>query len=204
MDNIIILAGGTASRFGGKNKALVGINNKPLILYTCEQVKNRGNIYIATNISAIENICREGGYQVFHPECTDNMLHTIKSTYELWQERTIILYSDTIYSSKMINMICELNKFAFVFSKGVSESVAIVLVKKYNDLFLNNINKIIDVEGIDRGPGPKLYKSIKREERIDDIAAFVPENDYTRDFDYQHEYSTFKREFIDKNLLQGD
>ena len=203
MDNIIILAGGTSERFGDV-KALVSINGKPLILYTCEQVKNKGNIYIATNISAIENICRQDGYQVFHPECTDNMLHTIRSTRELWQERTIMLYCDTIYSSKMINTLCELNKFTFVFSKYISEGIAIVLIRKYNDLFLNNINKIIDVEGIDHHPIPKLYESITREEKIDNIVAVIPKNDYTRDFDYQHEYNTFKREFIDKNLLQGD
>ncbi len=200
MENILILASGQAKRYNGENKSLVPINDKALILHTCGQLKSRGNIYIITNNKETEDVCSKDGYQVFHPKHTNTMLHTIKSTHELWGDRTIILYSDTVYSNQVMGFIFELTTLAFVSFRNKTEGLAIVVTKKFYETFMNGINNIMNVPDVDTHPHPKLYAEIKKTLGYD-ISACIPKDDYTTDFDYQHEYNTFKREIINKNLL---
>lgn len=200
MENIIILASGQSKRYNGDNKVLVPINGKALILHTCAQLKDPENIYIITNSRETEDVCSKDGLQVFHPKHTNTMLHTMKSSRELWGDKTIILYGDTIYSNQVMDFILGLNTFTFVSCRNKTEGLAIVVTEKFYELFINGINNIMDVPDVDTHPLPKLYLEIK-ESLGYEIGVCIPEDDYTTDFDYQDEYNTFKRNIIDKNLL---
>lgn len=87
-----------------KPKHLAMIGGEPLILRTLRQLRERGydeNVTVVTHNDAIKVAVPRW----FHPTAHTWWSETLLSTQELWEERTITMNADTIFSPLMIDRI---------------------------------------------------------------------------------------------------
>ena len=103
---ILILAAGPA-RKGWTNanpKQLAYVQGKPLIVRTIDQLNKRGytnDVVVVTKYKRIKEVSP----RYFIPAKNYWRTETILSTQELWDERTIIIHGDTIFSDVAMDAI---------------------------------------------------------------------------------------------------
>lgn len=106
-----------------KNKLILNINNKPLIVYTLEQVtKSRAkNIYVATDCNNIKSIVEDYGFKAFltneaHQSGTDRILELIDQIKLNDNEVLVNVQGDEpLVDSNLINKVAQVitNKVSF-------------------------------------------------------------------------------------------
>ena len=153
--SVLILAAGPAWRGWTVEtpKQLALIAGEPVILRTIRQLKERGQEHViaVTHNKAIQAVVP----RYFKPAKFYWRTETLLSTQELWDERTIVLHGDTIYSPKIMDAIVATQEpFMFI---GIGNKLH---VEAYaftdQDLVLRAANMATDAAYVcEAGPAPE-------------------------------------------------
>jgi len=154
--SVLILAAGPMWRGWTEEapKQLAPIAGEPLILRTIRQLKERGyddNVTVITLNKAIQAVVP----RYFEPAKNYWRWETLASTKELWEERTIILHGDTIFSPKAMDTIVD-TRAPFMFIGIANKLHAEAYVFTDQDLVLRAANAAIEAAYAgEAGPKPK-------------------------------------------------
>ena len=203
--SVIILAAGNAVRFGGKRKQLLPIGTTSILKRVVDQSKE--NCCCPTVIAADEEIISASlsyGAMVYLPYDRRTVCDTAISTWELWNDRTIILLGDVIYSDDTVNKIFSYSGDFTVFG-NTWEIFAVSFAR-------NRIGEVCNslTEGSKHRLG-KLRYMYKHMERLpldsSEIEGSPPGNnfvyirDWTKDVDMEVEYTDAMSQIVERGLL---
>lgn len=111
---VLILAAGEGTRwYNGNPKQMALIEGKPLIRRTIDMIGNRPSI-VVTHIPELQQLANE----FYVPRRHRWTVETLFYTQDLWEERTIILLGDVIYSPEALNKILKYRGDLAVFGEG--------------------------------------------------------------------------------------
>ena len=191
---VFILCSGNQERYNNtiknpnysKIKQLININGEPLLHRTIRQLKKRDiKPIIVTHLPEL----KIGKW--IEPQDRTYTISTLKSTSHLWDEKTIILLGDVLYTEYALKKIIECEDPIRFFGTR-AEIFALVFTE--NKLTIDIINKAMEWSKKNnhriRGKLWCLYRHLilvdPREHLFGDY--FTRINDGTRDFDFQGEY----------------
>lgn len=109
MTSAILLCGGSGERWNnhlGITKHMVPIGREPLIIRTCRQLRSRLGIepwVVASDPQLVKLVGPERCLQDYDQSCCSA---GALSTEPLWAERTFILFGDTYYDRKTMDLFC--------------------------------------------------------------------------------------------------
>jgi hypothetical protein len=185
----LILAAGEAVRFNGTLKQLLPVGDKTIITRMLVQLRERHTRAIIVTHKGAISCC----HSRFHdPENHDTVCDSLLSTDHLWDDRTIVLLGDVVYSENVMDMIVNCHSpirvfgntweiFALVFDKSVHTKVKKHLriarkhkLGKLRYFYRSYCGFDLDVEEIESEP-PEC-----------DVFHYV--RDWTRDVDSQYEH----------------
>lgn len=209
---VLILAAGKALRMKGCLKQLLPIGDTTIIQRILTQVENRGHraIVITHNdeIAAIHD-------RVHNPKNRETTCNSLLSTAHLWDDRTIVLLGDVIYSDKTMDDIFDCYDPLKAFGNS-SEIFAIVIrninIRKIKTslrkgaVYPNKSNKSATNKG-------KLRYFYRAFAGIDmdtkEVSGKPPKQptfhhvrDWTMDVDTPHHYNRVQVELVNKNILE--
>jgi len=206
--SVLILAAGPAWR-GWTEKApkqLALIAGEPLILRTLRQLKAHGhdaNAVVVTHIQAIQVVVP----RYFAPAAHRFWHETLTSTRALWEDRTIVLNGDTIYSDEALRAIL-VNQPGIMFygqPKGnMTHLDALSFDAAENERIAKAAQRATKAAAQKRGPRINtmwgLYHvlfDLSLRARHAPVGAFRahPAGDYTCDFDKPESHAQFCAEY---------
>lgn len=195
MSSIALIMAGDFSPLedGGPTRQMLPISGEPLLQRTWKQLQPFGiPILIVADHRSICNVFDN----CIAPDPQSNTgAMMLLDTQSVWGDRTFVLMGDTVYSDDVINMIMS-NENDLSFYGDHSEIYGVVFEK-------NQINRVVDaLENVGAGYSWWLWVFYRMlcgfdatSHRFDDlIYHFIPEGDYTRDFDSIDYYHKFLRE----------
>lgn len=202
---VIILAAGNAIRFGGTRKQLLPIGTTTILQRIVNQTKHhcccptviaKDNEIIAAAMSY--------GAKVYLPTESAATCETMLSTWELWNDRTVILLGDVVYSDDTINKIFSYSGEFTVFG-NTWELFAVSFSREK----MRDVCKSLDVASHYKlGKLRYMYKdyvglSLNSKEKEGSAPGpfFVYIKDWTMDVDMQDEYDNLMREVVERGLL---
>ena len=201
---VLILAAGEARRFDGISKQLLNVKDEMIIERIVRQVTHRGcSPYVITDNKEIINALSIWRF-VFRPVSHKVTCDTFLNTQELWNDRTIILLGDVIYSKKLMDSIFIYDKSIRVFGNQW-EVFAISFAKEVHDKVIETLEIAKDTYPAKLRTFYKMYCGFDADqpETEDQLESVVFEwmNDWSRDIDSLEEYHNMVREVVSSNTL---
>jgi len=208
---VIILCAGKAHRFGGVRKQLVKIGQDTIlsrIIKQCQYYNVVPHIAVRdTGISVDGLDSFIGCYQWFFAENHDTTCDTILSTQKLWEDRTIILLGDAIYSPDTIRKIFNCNESFCVFGNSF-ELFAVVFKRQTHEAWIRALENGAKFKF---GKIRYAYKYLvglqpdcQEKTGYPPGPHFVYAHDWTRDVDTQGEYNNTIKELVNTGKLKDN
>lgn len=200
----MILAAGEARRFNGVKKQLLRLEDGyTIISRIIKQCQIRGvEPFVITHDAEIGCVCQSWYIPPKHSVTCETLL----STKPLWNERTIVLLGDVVYSKKTMDIIFNSNKGLRYFG-DIYDIMAITFVKRYN----NRLERaLIDAIKFNNGKLRFSYRSLigvpmgkeQTEQQLRDDEYFCYIDDWTHDVDMPSQYQAVIREQVKRGLLK--
>lgn len=210
---ILILAGGNQERWGDHEhpKQLVDIGGETLLMRIVRQCREQDHEPIIVTHDERLKISK----QSFEPQARRWTVETLLSTCELWEDRTVVLLGDVIFTDEALHKIM-LNRAPIqVFGR---KELRYRLVGRYYEIFAisfdcNQHQQIVDtlqevlVDASTREDGGKLRTFYEmycglplRSYQHEDII-FYPIEDWTEDIDAPEDYEQFKAMIIQRGWV---
>lgn len=194
---VIILAAGQQRRFqDDRLKQLLPIcDGECFLSRMIRQAKARRatKIWVATIHGEIMDVGRESGASIWIPSDHKFTCSTIKSTYPLWTDRTIILLGDVYYSKNYMDMVFRFKagiKNDLTFFATPAEVHAFRVETSWHEEILKNLTGIVKkAKAQEDGKVRKLMEKFS----VDHI---FKNQDESTDIDTPKEYEIFKRDVI--------
>lgn len=203
---VLILAAGEAKRMKGASKQLLPVKNETIIARIIRQVRTRGGApwVVTLNPEIIRAVHKEGSF-VFKPREQQSTCATFVSTYWVWEERTIILLGDVIYSKALMDRIFACDDpirvfgnaweiFAISFSGELKEKIADTL-DSVKDVFPGKLRTFYKVYC-----GFEVDTPETEGEYLEDVV-FALTEDWSRDVDSLEEFANMQKELVNCNVL---
>ena len=206
----LIMAAGDSSRMGGMIKQLLPIGDTTIIGRILTQLRVRETrAIIVTHRSAIA-----GYHHRFHkPEKRDTVCDSLLSTEHLWDDRTIVLLGDVVYSNETLDLIMGCSDpirvfgntwevFAIVFDKSMHAKVKRSLRRARKHVAVGvNITHVGKLRHFYRDfcglPMDFIDKPGVAPEPI--VFCYIPNwIDWTMDIDTHHDYEMLQTKLMDK------
>lgn len=201
----LILAAGEAARMNGTLKQLLPIGNTTILGRILSQLKmHQTRSIVVTHQSAIA-----GYHHRFHnPENRNTVCDTLLSTSHLWDDRTIVLLGDVVYSDYVMGLIMNSVDLIRVFG-NTWEIFAVVFDKKNHAKVKTALRK-----GSTHRRGKLRYfyhaycgfemgcQEVETEPLEEDVFFYV--RDWTRDIDTAHHYDRLEIEIVKTGKLLRD
>jgi hypothetical protein len=207
---VLILAAGEAIRFNGVCKQLLPAGDKTIIERIVDQVVSRSYIpYIVTCNQQIMDAMGMGyAYPFLMPSEHELTCETLLSTIEIWNERTIVLLGDVLYSTQIMDAIFRCEDPIRVFG-NVSEVFAITFTKRVHSQVVRALQQAIKAYPEHPGKLRTFYKiycgfdpgqAEKPGIPLDD-QVFWYSRDWTMDVDTEEEYKNMVNELVKMGRL---
>jgi len=172
-------------------KHLAQISGEPLILRTLRQLKERGyddEVFVVTYNKAIQAVAP----RYFDPPQHNEWFDTLLSTRDLWQERTITLNGDTVFSPLIIDTILSSQSDIMFYGRDWVHKEAMVFTSKKQDAVIEAA-----LASIRAGIGFNLFYcmmcglDIAKARRAFNKEFHQVTHDYTFDMDSHKKYGAF-------------
>jgi len=220
--SVFILCAGEARRFNGVHKQLLQIRNECILERIIRQCRDRG---IEPTVVSHHEVFRNVDCRLIVPEVHRYTDETFLSTQYLWNERTIILLGDVVYSKFAMDMVFADCKPVRVFGDQW-EMFAVCFAESHWVKVVSALEHAIDVAvetGVNgQGKIRKFYQSLcglpldtntaEKEVEIyqndhlrvgsypyDTIFYYV--DDWTQDVDSHEDYTALLRQKVGQNVL---
>ncbi len=197
----LVLCAGDAIRMGGVTKQLLPIGKTTILGRILHQMyRYEQRVIVVTHDPEIALLHD----RVHNPENRKTTCETLLSTSHLWDDRTIVLLGDVIYSEDVLIEIMNCHESIKVFGNS-AEIFSIVFDKNFH----GEIKPLL-LEGSKRFPGKlrcffHVYYDFVPDkgvaEPLDNNEIFFRTHDWTRDVDNIHEYERTQLELVDTRVI---
>jgi hypothetical protein len=199
----LILAAGDAARMDGVKKQLLPIGDTTILERTLSQVRQYGQRAI---VVTHDDEIAEVHDRTHNPKKRGTVCETLLSTAHLWDDKTIVLLGDVVYSDYAMGLIMNCHEQIRVFG-NVSEIFAIVFNKRKHGKIKTALRK-----GSKHRRGKLRYfyhaycgfdmdaKGIGG--RPLEHVVFYTIRDWTRDIDTPHHHERLLLEIVNEGILQ--
>lgn len=202
----LILAAGEAERMSGFVKQLLPIGDTTILGRMLAQLEQRG--IPADVVTHREEIALWLNKSSHNPVIRDTLCDTLLSTVWLWEDRTIVLLGDVVYSSAVMDEIVNCDDSIRVFGT-TWEIFAVVFTKKNHSSIVNTLRRASTHR---RGKLRCFYRAYcgfdldcqEKESKPLEDKVFYYTRDWTRDIDSPYEYDRLMTEVVDKGLLNDE
>jgi choline kinase len=201
----LVLAAGEAERMNGNLKQLLPIGDTTVLGRMLSQMKrNDIRTIVVTHKSAIS----EHHHRVHSPKNHNTICDTLLSTSHLWDDRTIVLLGDVVYSKNTMSNIVGCSDDIRVFG-NTWEIFSVVFKKKNHGKVKAALRK-----GRTHRLGKLRYfyhaycgfemgcQEVEAEPLEDDVFFYV--KDWTRDIDTPYKYDRLMIEIVNKGIIRGE
>jgi len=200
---VLILCAGKATRFGGVAKQLLSIGKESILERIVRQVRERGQEPTIIARSGEFNVL---GSKAYFPAKYEVTCDTFLSTEILWEDRTVILLGDTIYSNEAMDKIFECDQDIMIF--GDKWEIFAVSFDNPNKV------KIALTKAITQHPGKlsQFYYALigipahadrGLKDQMENWPNFHYIDDWTRDIDLPSEYTKAWTELVRRGVLDS-
>ena len=202
-EKVLILAAGNAIRFDGVHKQLLSLGNETILERIVRQAKARSDDDPVV-ITRWDDV-REATPVFYSPSDYKTTCNTILSTFELWNDRTIVLLGDVMYTKTTMDAIFADNR-ELVFFGNMFEIYAL----SFKKTAWHSLTKALEAGSKHRlGKIRYCYRSVmnyplEREKYVpsdynDKYWHYI--DDYTTDVDTRFEYLELLRNVVNRNVL---
>ena len=198
----LVLCAGDAIRMGGVKKQLLPIGKTTILGRILHQLYEREQRAILVTHDPEIGLLHD---RVHNPENRNTTCETLLSCAHLWDDRTIVLLGDVIYSGEVLNEIMNCHESIKVFGNS-AEIFSVVFDKNFH----GEIKPLL-LEGSKRFPGKlrcffHVYCNFEPgsgvAEPLDNNDVFFRTHDWTRDVDSPHEYYRTQLELVDTLVIE--
>lgn len=204
MSNTIafILAAGDATRINRAKKQLLPMRHTTILKRMLAQMKmHKQRVIVVTHDDEIAS----NHDRAHNPKNRDTVCDSLLSTAHLWDDRTIVLLGDVVYTHEIMDTIVNNRDPIRVFGT-TWEIFAIVFDKKLHSGIKNALRRGSKHR---RGKLRYFYRSYcgfdfdcrEKEAKPLEDRVFYYVRDWTRDIDSQYEYDRLMIEVVDAGLL---
>jgi len=199
---VLILAAGEATRYNGVVKQLLRVGDETILDRIIRQAREKD---LQPLVSTVNDEIKErlGVYHVPYNHAT--VCDTFLSTLPLWQERTIILLGDVIYSNGTFNAIMDCTDPIRVFGNTweifavtFDETVYVKVARTLEEVIQKGLDKLRYFYKVYCGFDP-YCDEIEATPLEKTVFWYV--HDWTCDIDEQYKYDNLRREVIDRGIL---
>ena len=219
-NRVFILCAGESTRFGGRAKQLIKIAGEEIlrrIIRFLKQDDRISEIFIITHRDDIRNNIKElndNTIYFINPSKRRYTLESMLSTQDEWVDRNIILLGDVIFSKNGLEKILNSKKdFCFFGRTKPYKSTNKIEQEIYGikipfsekeRRIKGSLEAIENSMGKNKGKLNSLFSYLEKQEKSKGFFRekyWVEINDTTEDIDSKEDLEQFKKNIIDKNLL---
>jgi hypothetical protein len=199
---VLILCAGDAIRMNGVQKQLLPIGQTTILGRILNQMYQYDQRVIVVTHDPEIALLHDLAY---NPENRNTTCETLLSTSKLWDDRTIVLLGDVIYSREVLNEIVNCHESIKVFGNS-AEIFALVFDKDFHEEIKPLLHK-----GSNLFPGKlrcffHAYCNFEPDkgvaEPLDNNKVFFRTHDWTMDVDNSYEYERAQLELVDTRVIE--